>query len=71
MVNVMIGVATIWLVYLCVWTLMRNRAVALLAALTFSFNRFGSMYVSSTLYTEPLYAACALWPRSASCRDTQ
>ena len=60
MVNAIVGIATIWLVYLCIWTTLWNQAVALLGALALSVNEFIVVSASRTLYTEPLYVACAL-----------
>jgi hypothetical protein len=59
MVNVVIGLATIWLVFLLVSRLFSGAMVGALSALLYARNDFAFDYVTNRIMTEPLYALCS------------
>ena len=59
MVNVLIGLATIWLIFLLVSRLFSSSMVGALTTLVYSRNDFIFDYITDRIMTEPLYTLCS------------
>lgn len=62
MVNVLVGLGTIWLIFALASQLFRSPLVGALTALLYSRNDFAFDYITKRIMTEPLYA---LWAFAA------
>jgi hypothetical protein len=59
MVNVVIGLGTIWLIFLLVSKLFSSPMIGALSALLYARNDFVLDYITDRIMTEPLYALCS------------
>jgi hypothetical protein len=59
MVNVLVGLATIWLVFLLASRLFSSPMIGALTALLYARNDFAFDYITDRIMTEPLYALCS------------
>jgi hypothetical protein len=59
MVNVVVGLVTIWLVFLLVSRLFSSPMVGALSALLYARNDFAFDYITDRIMTEPLYTLCS------------
>jgi hypothetical protein len=59
MVNVLIGLGTIWLIFLLVSKLSSSPMIGALSALLYARNDFALDYITDRIMTEPLFALCS------------
>jgi hypothetical protein len=59
MVNVLVGLATIWLIFVLVSRLSSSPMAGALTALLYERNDFAFDYITDRIMTEPLYTLCA------------
>lgn len=59
MVNILVGLGTIWLIFLLASRLFSSPLVGALTALLYSRNDFAFDYITDRIMTEPLYTLCS------------
>jgi hypothetical protein len=59
MVNVLVGLGTIWLVFVLASQLFSSPMIGALTALLYTRNDFAFDYITDRIMTEPLYALCS------------
>jgi len=59
MVNILVGLATIWLIFILASQLFSSPMVGALTALMYTRNDFAFDYITDRIMTEPLYTLCS------------
>jgi hypothetical protein len=59
MVNVLVGLVTIWVIFLLVSRLFSSPLIGALSALLYARNDFAFDYITDRILTEPLYTLCS------------